>query len=115
MEEGIHYLSYSEGTKEGSTNMTIITRGDSMLPGIKNGEKWEIEKIEENEIHRGDIVVFYVHQENMIICHRVVDICHMHNGAVFLKTKGDNCRVSDPWAVSPEMVIGRIKRNQKRR
>lgn len=77
-----------------------------MFPTIIDGETYEVEPIENNNIFVGDIIIYYI--ENKIICHRVTRIYHTKSGHLFIKTKGDNCKDNDPYAVTLSIVIGKI-------
>lgn len=57
-------------------------------------------------IQIGDIIVYYV--DSLLICHRVIGIISSKNNCTYYKTKGDNCNKSDPYAITLDMVIGKI-------
>ena len=86
--------------------MTILAKGNSMLPTLKDGETYNIELLENTTIQIGDIIVYCI--DNLIICHRVINILSSKNNHTFYKTKGDNCTDPDPYAINSDMVIGKI-------
>lgn len=87
--------------------MYILAKGDSMLPTLVDGEYYRIEQIENDVISPKDIIVF--NKDGMIICHRVMQVIHTKSGKVFIKTKGDNCPSPDNFAVTIDMIIGKIQ------
>lgn len=92
--------------KIGKSVMHILAKGKSMLPTLKEGENYKLALLENQDVDVGDIIVYCV--ENLVICHRVINIIRSKNNTVFLKTKGDNCTEPDPYAVTLDMVIGKV-------
>ena len=92
------------------TEMYILAKGDSMLPTLTDGEYYRIEPIENGEISPKDIIVFNIN--GITICHRVLQVIHTKSGKVFIKTKGDNCPSPDNFAVTIDMVIGKVQELQ---
>ena len=90
--------------------MYILAKGDSMLPTLTDGEYYRIEPIENGEISPKDIIVF--NKDGIIICHRVLQVIHTKSGKIFIKTKGDNCSSPDNFAVTIDMVIGKVQELQ---
>ena len=86
--------------------MLMIARGDSMLPTLQDGHAYEYQFVNASAIGIGDIILFCA--DDCIICHRVMDIFYMRNGKRYFKTKGDNCPFPDSFAVTAEMVSGKI-------
>lgn len=86
--------------------MKILAQGDSMLPTLQSGIYYEIEPVVSGDIEVNDIIVFCV--DEIVICHRVIKIIESKNGTRFFVTKGDNCHNKDAYAVTKEMIIGRI-------
>lgn len=87
--------------------MYILAKGDSMLPTLVDGEYYRMEPVEIDEIHPKDIIVF--NKNGIIICHRVLQVINTRNGKMFIQTKGDNCPIPDNFAVTTDMVIGKIQ------
>lgn len=86
--------------------MNILAKGNSMFSTMKEGELYNID-IENNKVlNIGDIIV-YVKNE-MVICHRIIDIIRTKNNSIFYVTKGDNCTEPDPYAITLDKVIGKI-------
>ena len=86
--------------------MNILAKGNSMLPTLKDDEIYNIELIENNTIQIGDIIVYYA--DSLLICHRVIGIISSKDNHIYYKTKGDNCNKPDPYAITLDMVIGKI-------
>ncbi|MCI8377003.1 MAG: signal peptidase I [Lachnospiraceae bacterium] len=86
--------------------MKILAKGNSMFPIMKNGEYYDLLEVIFGQICIGDIIVYQI--DNMFICHRVIKIIYSKKGTIFYKTKGDNCDVPDPYAITHEQIIGKI-------
>lgn len=86
--------------------MYILAKGNSMLPTLKSGKLYKIDNSLNDTISVGDIIVFNV--KDLVICHRVIKVINAKNKEVFFKTQGDNCEKPDPYAVTQDMIIGRI-------
>ena len=87
-------------------NMKILASGNSMFPTLLDGIKYDMNPLESEDIKVGDIIVFC--SNNQAICHRVVKVIVSRNGTVFYATKGDNCEQKDDFAVTREMIIGKV-------
>ncbi len=86
--------------------MQILASGNSMLPTLEDGKTYNIELVDDRTIQQGDIIVYYA--DGIVICHRVISILISKNNTVFYRTKGDNCTKPDPYAITKDMVIGKI-------
>lgn len=86
--------------------MRILAKGTSMYPTLKEGQIYTLESFNKEKFSIGDIIVYCV--DNLTICHRVIKIIHTRSGEVYIKTKGDNCAVADPYAITLDMVVGKI-------
>lgn len=86
--------------------MQILAKGNSMYPTLMNGEKYEVEPIDQQSVREGDIIVFFAYGE--VICHRVIKKITTKSGKIYLKTKGDNCNDADAYAISTDMLIGKV-------
>lgn len=89
--------------------MQILAKGSSMFPTLLDGHLYEAELVNEENIQTGDIIVFYA--DHRVICHRVIRVYTLRNQRVFFKTQGDHCLKPDPYAVTGDMVIGRIRQS----
>ena len=87
--------------------MKILAKGDSMLPTLKDGEFYEMELLNGESICVGDIIVYCM--EGLVICHRVIRVICTKSNMIFIKTKGDNCAKADPYAITMDKVLGKIK------
>lgn len=86
--------------------MYIVAKGNSMIPTLIDGKSYRMELIKDENIQKGDIIVYSVNE--MLICHRVIGVLRSRNDKVFIKTKGDNCIEPDPYAITLGMVLGKI-------
>jgi signal peptidase I len=86
--------------------MNILAKGNSMFPTLKDGELYNLVLLENGNVDTGDIIVYCVN--DIIICHRIINIIQSKDNTLFLVTKGDNCAESDPYAVTLDKVIGKI-------
>jgi signal peptidase I len=84
----------------------ILARGDSMQPTLRDGSYYCVEPIENGRVEVNDIIVFK--KNDIIICHRVVRILRTKDGHIFFETKGDNCHKSDNFAITLDMIIGKV-------
>ncbi len=80
----------------------VIVTG-SMEPALNRGDMVLLERVEPGEIRVGDVVTF-THQ-GVPVTHRVIEV--LPDGS--LRTKGDANEAPDPYTVSPDQVIGRVR------
>ena len=87
---------------------SVIATG-SMEPMIKAGDMILVEKVQDmtdiEKIKVGDVIQF--DRENILICHRVVEILKKEDG-LYYRTKGDNNSAPDFELVKPEQVKGQV-------
>lgn len=88
------------------------TKGMSMYPTLRPGDKTIVEKCEAAECKRGDIVVF--RQGEQLICHRIIKT-DFRWGELSIQTKGDNCVKPDkPFAAEYLLgIVNSFERNGK--
>ena len=84
---------------------TIIS--SSMEPVMKAGGLILLKKIDASEVLADDIICFNVEDNDIPVCHRVIEIIEDQDGQGFI-TKGDALEEKDRWIVRPEGVIGRV-------
>ena len=87
--------------------MQILAEGNSMYPTLVAGGKYNVILVKEEDIVVGDIIVFFIN--NIVICHRIIEIICFKNNKRFYKTQGDNCSEPDSSAVTFDMIIGKIR------
>jgi signal peptidase I len=93
----------------GPTKTKLITyTGPSMNPTLKAGDRLEVIPYESRKIRPGDVIVFLSPENGTKITHRVVSI-----GPDGVKTQGDRNISADPWALSPDRILGRVIYVQK--
>ena len=88
----------------------IAYTGPSMNPILKAGDLLEVTPYNGRQIRCGDAILFFCPEENRNVIHRVVAL-----RASGIKTMGDNNLYCDPWFVTPERVVGYVKRAQRGR
>ena len=95
-------------------SLNYRTKGMSMYPTLRPGDKAIVEKCEADKCKRGDIVVF--RQDNKLICHRIIK-SDFRRGELSILTKGDNCRKADkPFTSDSLLGIVRVfERDGKQR
>lgn len=80
----------------------LVVLSGSMEPTYKTGSIIYYEKISNNELLKGDVIVFY-NSKKEVISHRIVSIAD--DG---IETKGDANNTSDPQKVGYNDVIGKV-------
>ncbi len=87
--------------------------GTSMNPVLKPGDRLQVIPCDEQEIRRGDVVVFIPPGGDSKIVHRVTSV-----NSDGIMTRGDNCNHEDGWVLSPEHILGQVvslQRGNRRR
>ena len=88
-------------------NIMVITT-TSMLPVLKPNDMIVVQMQNIEQIKEGDIIAFDSHMEFGIVAHRVIEK-YEKDGQIIVDTKGDNNEEADPWYVTDEDLIGKIK------
>lgn len=83
--------------------------GPSMNPTLRAGDGLKIIPYNGQSIRLGDVVVFVPPGDENKIVHRVVSV-----GCQRIGTRGDNNNKMDPWVLTPDNVVGRVVRAQRR-
>jgi len=83
-------------------NVRLNTRGFSMFPLIRTGDRIIIKPVRSPA--PGDVIVFKKNDE--LVCHRLKRI-FVKNGISFLQTKGDNQFKPDE-PITPSDILGKI-------
>ena len=86
----------------------MVTTTTSMLPVLKPNDMIIVQKASIEQIKEGDIIAFDSHMEFGIVAHRVIEK-YEKDGQIIVDTKGDNNEEEDPWYVTDEDLIGKIK------
>ena len=90
----------------GDTIMIITTT--TMLPVLNPNDMIVVESASIDELKEGDIIAFDSHQKMGIIAHRVIEVFEK-DGETIVDTKGDNNEKPDPWYVTDDDLIGKVK------
>ena len=86
----------------------VIATG-SMTPEIKIGDVVIVDKTKDRDtshFNKGEVIAY--HKENLIICHRIIDIIKSGDKVLY-ETKGDNNDSSDQLLVETDQVVGVVK------
>ncbi len=88
----------------GSTYITILYRGPSMNPLLRDGDLIYLRSCVEKEMRVGDIVVFDDLETGDAIAHRITSI-----DSCGIKTKGDNNDEEDFPRIKPHAIRGKVE------
>jgi hypothetical protein len=83
--------------------------GPSMNPTLQNLDKLFYAPYRDAKVKRGDVVVFFDHEKNIKIIHRVKNISRQ--GIV---TMGDNNSRVDSAILKPSQILGQVRYGQRR-
>ena len=86
----------------------MVTTTTSMLPVLHPNDMIIVERVSIDEIQEGDIIAFDTHLEMGIVAHRVIEVFEK-DGRTLVDTKGDNNHELDPWSVTDNDLIGKVK------
>jgi len=89
-------------------NQIMVITSTSMEPVLKPNDLIVVEKASVAQIEQGDIIAFDSHMEMGIIAHRAIEV-YEHDGDLVINTKGDNAENEDPWRVTDDALIGKVK------
>ncbi len=93
----------------------IIVEGNSMSPGLLNGDILVYRGVDPGDITNGTVVAYMPGQTGIpaldylvrpIIVHRVIGEVVQEDGVVYYRTKGDNNQFNDPVLVRSDQVLG---------
>jgi signal peptidase len=105
-------LEVARSILEEGYGVLLKTRGDSMVPIIRNGGLIQVDPARPEDLHLRDIVVY--RQGDQVVAHRLV-ARQQRQGNLRLFTRGD----AFPWQareeISPEQVLGRVTAVRSRR
>ena len=86
----------------------MVITSTSMEPVLKPNDLIVVEKASIAQIEPGDIIAFDSHMEMGIVAHRAIEV-YEHDGGLVMDTKGDNAENKDPWRVTDDDLIGKVK------
>ncbi len=86
----------------------MVTSTISMLPALNPNDMIIVESASIDDLKEGDIIAFDSHQKMGIIAHRVIEVFEK-DGSTVVDTKGDNNEKPDPWHVTDNDLIGKVK------
>lgn len=86
----------------------VIATG-SMTPEIKIGDVVIVDKTKDRDtshFNKGEVIAY--HKENLIICHRIINVIKSGDKVLY-ETKGDHNDSSDQLLVETDQVVGVVK------
>lgn len=89
-------------------NQIMVITSTSMEPVLKPNDLIVVEKASVAQIEQGDIIAFDSHTEIGVVAHRAIEV-YEHDGDLVIDTKGDNAENEDPWRVTDDDLIGKVK------
>jgi signal peptidase I len=89
---------------------TYFYHGSSMTPFFREGDVMEIEPCAEEDIRRGDVLIFNEPKAGRTVVHRVVTA-----GPEGIATKGDANGTPDPYLLAGPHIRGRVVRVRRGR
>ena len=93
-------------------NVTFSTKGISMAPFIRNGDRIVVSDCDINTLKPGDIISFQSIAHNKIIAHRIIKKIKTQNTPMFI-TKGDSLPMRDKPPIAGEKIVGKVIEIQK--
>ncbi len=84
----------------------MIIEGSSMYPALQTGDLVDVERIAEDRLQVGDLILFW--KEHQLICHRLVGLSE-EDGQVRVRAKGD-ATGSEDAPLPVDQVPGRVCR-----
>ena len=88
----------------------ICYTGPSMNPTLKAGDLLYITPYDGRKARKGDVIAFKPPNRKIYITHRVISV---EPGAI--RVRGDNNTHTDPWALNPDHIIGKVTHAQGKR
>lgn len=82
----------------------VVYTGPSMNPTLREPDLLEVEPYEDRPLRPGDVIYYRSPEKERRVVHRVKKIT---SGGIH--TRGDHNTRDDPYVLSPEAVIGRVK------
>lgn len=88
----------------------ICYTGPSMYPTLKPGDLLYITPYDGHKTRKGDVIAFKPPNKEICITHRVISV---EPGAI--RVRGDNNTHTDPWALNPDHIIGKVTQARGKR
>jgi len=90
-------------------NDIMVIKSDSMVPALMPRDLIIVQRTGINDIETGDIIAFDSHIQGLgIVAHRAIEIAD-HDDQTGIDIKGDNAENEDPWYVTDDDLIGKVK------
>lgn len=104
--QATEFLSLSRELLARGCHLRFQAPGNSMLPGIRNGNVIQVEPVDVTSLRLGDII-FYCADGSRHIAHRLISK-RLVQGRMMFFTRGDSLPWSAVEQVEPEQVLGRV-------
>lgn len=99
-----------DGVLQSGNAVSFTVTGSSMHPAIRSGEQLVVDRVDANEIRRGNVVLAKL--ERGLTAHRVVRVARSGAEVVEIVTRGDNCAGEDP-PFGTAQLVGRVREPRK--
>lgn len=110
-----YFVDLISNIKSGDTKPPLfdayVIVSPSMVPTIKVQDGIVIQRVEEGELAKGDIISFLStdsRYQGMVITHRIVGIEKSQSGEYLFRTKGDNNNIEDSALVKVDNIYGKV-------
>ncbi len=93
----------------GHASVQIVT--DSMSPSYNRGDVVTVEKVDHDELHKGDVICFRSSDPDIygsLNTHRIYAVEAGEDGELCFVTKGDNASKVDDYKVAAGDVVGKV-------
>jgi hypothetical protein len=82
--------------------------GPSMTPTLRPGDQLQFDFDDQQQIRRGDVIIFVPPGGDSKIVHRVTSV-NLND----IRTRGDNCNHEDDWVLGQDNILGRVVSAQR--
>lgn len=111
----LYFIDLQNNIKNGVTKQPLfgayIIISPSMVPTIKVEDAVVIQRKEQNELKKGDIITFTSNDprySGLTITHRIVGVEKSKDNKVYYRTKGDNNNTEDSSLVPYDNINGKV-------
>lgn len=111
----LYFVDLQNNIKKGVTKQPLfgayIIISPSMVPTIKVEDAVVIQRKEQNELKKGDIITFTSNDprySGLTITHRIVGVEKSKDNKVYYRTKGDNNNTEDSSLVPYDNINGKV-------
>jgi signal peptidase len=88
---------------------TLVVLSGSMEPAMPVGGLAFVEPVSPGDVREGDVVTYpRPDRTNTLVSHRVISVSDQLGGPT-IWTRGDANPTPDPWAITDDAVVGRVR------